>query len=59
MPTEKDLFDMVTDLLSEVDLYLDEVRNLHYDNEFREFSTSKGKRNRFTSPSVTYEKTEV
>ena len=45
MPTEKDLFDMVTDLLSEVDLYLDEVRNLHYDNEFREFSTSKGKRN--------------
>lgn len=45
MPTEKDLFDMVTDLLSEVDLYLDEVRNLHYDNEFLEFSTSRGKRN--------------
>lgn len=45
MPTEKDLFDMVTDLLNEVDIYMDEVRNLHYDNEFREFSTSRGKRN--------------
>lgn len=45
MNYEKALVDLVYELLDEVDGYKYEVNELHYDNSYREFEFSKGKRN--------------
>lgn len=45
MAVPYELFEIINDLLDDVDLYHHLVYDLHYNNEFSEFSTSKGRKN--------------
>lgn len=45
MPDLQELFDIIYDLLDDVDLYYHQVNDLHYDNSYREYKIRLGQRN--------------